>query len=121
LKILKDHAERSPNLPHRALAVDRARAQYMRTDANFAGVKRIEAVETAQQRRFAAAGRTEDGDGLARAKRDVDAVQNLARTELFADIRNADVEHPVSPPIIRSLPLPSAFRDSATRTPAAPT
>ena len=53
LEILKDHAERAANLIDLAAVI--AGQEAVRANADFAGLERIESVEAAQQRRFAAA------------------------------------------------------------------
>src|SRR5262245_697353 len=130
LKVLEDHAERAANRSHRALSVRRPRAQHVWSDPDLSGVEGIEAVEAAQERRFAAAGGTENGHGLAGVKGHIDAVQYLARTELLAHIHHANVVHCcfsrvaidcLAPPLPNSLLLPTASPSTATRTPAAPT
>src|SRR5580698_5224521 len=80
---------------HRYLGPDRCDRRRIALDPralhqDCAGVVAFQAVDTAQDGRFAGARRADDADHLALLDRGADALQHLERTEAFVDIAKLD-------------------------------
>ena len=97
LEVLKDHAQEPAHAPGGGAvgAIHHGRTQHMVAHADFAGVERIEAVQTAQQRGLAAAAGADERHGLARLDRQADAVEHLPVAEALRNIRHRDLHRPV--------------------------
>ncbi len=90
-KVLEDHAEQAADLVDIAVGFLTS-VQRVLADSDFARVERVESIQTAQQRRFAAAGWAEQGHRLAGVDGDADPVQHEALAEPFRDILDGDAD-----------------------------
>ncbi len=80
LKVLKHHADQSADLARRlSVATLASRQQAMRPDADFPLIEIVQAIDAAQQRRFAAAAGADQGHGLAGLHRQADLVEHHPR------------------------------------------
>ena len=77
--MLEHHGDAGDRLGHALLA-----------DQHLAGVERQQAVDAAQKRCLAAAGRADDGDDLAFADVEVDVAENFERAVALAETVDAD-------------------------------
>ena len=102
--LLEHEADAAAHARDGALVVGLAGAERVAAHAHRAGVGALEPVEAAQQRRLARARRAHDGDRLARAHAQRDAVEERAPTEALRE--PGDLDH--APPMSRPVSNPSA-------------
>ena len=76
-------------LEHHGDAGDRL-GDALAADPDLAGIVRHQAVDAAQQRGLAAAGRADDGDDLALADVEVDVAEDFERAVVLAQAAHAD-------------------------------
>jgi hypothetical protein len=87
VEALEDHAHVLAQRAHRLRV---AMAQRLAVDRERAFLELFEAVDAAQQRALARAALADDGDHLAAAHREVDALQHLVRAEALAQRADRD-------------------------------
>ena len=83
MKKLKNRADAFA--PERGKFVAGKLGDFIFTDKNFSGIGPIHAAETIQQRRLAAAGRSDERHAFARAHRQRNAAQNRTLAVIFGD------------------------------------
>src|SRR5262249_48063745 len=90
IELLKDHADPAAQLPQLERGVAVAWFEAQRVHAYFALLKRLQAVDAAQERALAAAGRTDDGGDLAALHGQKSPVEDPKRAVIFNETPDFD-------------------------------